>query len=311
MSALSREAPTSFGEALKVTRRILESNRDLVARGTIDAEAERLVEAAHRKATGKALSRAELFVRARDRYPDAAGQALLIMALSRADGRLLQHLTGYQAFLDHEYEVDRNVLIPRPETEILASIAMEEIRVSGRTSLGLEVGLGSGVLSIELLSRFPGLTMIASEISPEAEAVARRNLRAIVRDESRLRIVRPSRDFHVIEPFDAELAGAKADFIVSNPPYLARTGETEPDVAAHEPAVALYAPDADLLHFYRKIAEGAPRVLRGDGLVFLELAAERASDIEKLFSDSGWKTSVRPDLNGRPRVLIARSRGVR
>lgn len=300
----------TYAEALARIARQLQSRAGAAA----PAEAERVLVAAARNAEARdpaglsrnpgaspsePLTRLQLY--SRDEIPAGIAAEAERLARERAEGRLLQHVTGTQAFLDHDYAVDASVLIPRPETELLARAAIEQLR---EPRLGLEVGLGSGVLSIELLAAFPGLRMMASEISPEAAQVAARNAAAILgrADASRLTTLAPRNALDVLEPFP----GAEADFLISNPPYLL-PGEAQADVAAAEPALALWAPSGEPLHFYRAIARGASALLRENGFVFLELPPERAPAIAALFSD--WKVELRRDLNGRERILVARKKG--
>jgi release factor glutamine methyltransferase len=265
-----------------------------------EAEAEQLVAAAYRAATNEPLpSRREVFARANEEFPPAAAHALETMVARRAAGELLQHVTGFQQFLGHAYETGPSALVPRPETELLAS---EAIAALSGPALGLEIGVGTGVLSIELLQAFPGLRMVASELSSKASALASRNAQAILRDPARLelRAARGARD--VWGPF----AGlTPADFLISNPPYLLRSGEAEDDVARQEPGEALYAPEGDPLFFYREIAAGARHALTARGKVFVELAHERALETKAVFEGQGWRVELVDDLNGRPRVLVA------
>ena len=309
MAAWRRERPHSFEEALKVAREILGASNELVAKGTIDTEAEQLVMAAVRTASGRMISRGELYLRIKDRYPDVAGEKLLSLAGTRAEGKPLQHLTGVQVFLEHEYEVGPDVLVPRPETEFLVVTALEQLaQAETAPLLGLEIGLGSGVISTELLSALPGLRMIASELTAEAEARARANARRILGDEparERLKIVRASGPLEVWQPLDRELGGKKADFLISNPPYLAATDPIDEEVVRHEPATALFAPASDLLHFYREIAISGARYLRPGAYFFGELAPERSGEIVELFKKSAWSAQVLEDLAGRDRVLVA------
>ncbi len=300
--ALGTEPPHGFAEALRLARRLLSANTDLVRKGVVDTEAEQLVIAAFRRAGGKELTRAELYLRAGDLYPGAAGEQLIIYAAARAEGRLLQHLIGTQRFLEHEYEVGPDVLVPRPETELLAALAMEKLR---EPKVGLEIGLGSGVLSIELLARFPALEMIATELSRPAIDRARTNAQRLLgRTASRLRVLEAGSPLEVCEPFLR--AGAHgAQFLISNPPYLASHAETDAEVLAHEPHEALFAPKEDSLHFYRKIAIDAPKLLAPGAQVFLELPHERAGEIRTLFEDWNDPVLLR-DLTGRERMLTAR-----
>lgn len=292
----ARDLPQSFDEALRVCKEILSGNHDLVRKGVIDTEAEQIVIAAHRRATGERLSRAELFSRLRDRLPDTSAERVIVFAGARQHGKLLQHILGFQVFLDHEYEVNPSTLIPRPETEALVDQSLKRLK---QPKLGIEIGIGSGVISIELLHAFPGLRMIATEVSQTAVELARRNAAAVLGSANRLdlRIVKDARA--VLEP----LAEVRADFLISNPPYLIPS-ETESEVLKNEPNSALFPEGGDPLHFYRAIASGADRLLKPEGKVFLEIAAERAGETETLFSRR-WKTEVLPDLTGKPRILIA------
>jgi release factor glutamine methyltransferase len=311
-AAWRRERPHSFGDALKAAREMLSASPALVAKGSIEAEAEQLVTAAYRLTWGKHLTRMELFARMQDRFPEAAGDRLLELAGTRAEGKPLQHLTGVQAFLDHEYEVGPDVLVPRPETELLVTLAIESLRMDGggKPSHGLEIGLGSGVISIELLSAFPSLRMVASELVPAAADRALGNARRILGSEAQrlsvIRIADPLEAWPMALPESPPL-----DFVISNPPYLAVTDPIEDEVRDHEPATALFAPESDLLHFYRLIALNSSRCLRPGGRVFLELAPERAVQTLRLFEGSGWDGEILPDLAGRDRVLIASLTGRR
>lgn len=313
--ATAHELPHSFQEALRVAARILSANRELTMKNLIDIEAELIVLAAYRKATGRRLSRIELFSRVNDRFPESAGQEVLKNAGARAEGKLLQHLLGFQVFLDHEYEVGSDVLIPRPETEVLVTSAFEELnKAPALPRLGIEVGIGSGVISIELLSRFSSLRMIASDSSPRARARARANADRILGAEDSVRrlLIISSEPHEVLESLERELRGVKADFLITNPPYLGTSDDIDTEVREQEPMGALFPPAIqgaeDPLYFYRKISESAASLLVEGGWVFAELAHERAQATEELFKDKSesWVTRVLPDLTGRPRVLIAR-----
>lgn len=283
---------------------ILSTRRDLVERAVVQTEAEQIVIAALRKGLGQSISRIELFSRAKDRLSEGAAKHVVTLAMARAEGKLLQHVTGTQFFLHHEYEVSPSVLIPRPETELLASMAMTRLL---SPALGLEVGLGSGILSIELLARFPQLRMIATEVSAEAKSVAIRNASRILGSREAVRLeLRDASPGEVLEPF-VGLEG-KADFLISNPPYLLRSRqEVDEEVDRCEPSVALYAPDGDPLYFYRKISEGAARYLVPRGWIFLEVPHERSREIADLFDPSEWTGEMVRDLSDRERVWIAQA----
>jgi release factor glutamine methyltransferase len=306
--ALARKLPESFDEALRTAKNLLSASSELVLKNLVDVEAEQLVVGAYRIATGQKLTRAELFFRYKDRFPEAAGQKLLILASARAAGKILQHLLGYQAFLDHEYEVSPVVLVPRPETELLVIRAIADLSSNGISPLlGLEIGTGSGVIAIEMLLKFPKLRMIASEISEDARKIAQRNLEKLLpARQQRLQIVASQSPDQVWEPFAGLGIDNQADFLISNPPYLL-PGEAETDVAAHEPAQALFAPVHDPLFFYEKIARAGSFYLREGGSLYLELPPERAQDIAALFSECGWSVRLEKDLKSADRFLIGKS----
>ena len=301
--ALGRELPHSFRDALNSARRILSTRLDLVEKNLVETEAEQIVMAA-----SGFESRLELFSRQNDRMPKEAAEKTIVLAMGRAEGRILQHLIGFQHFLGHRYEVSPEVLVPRPETEFLVVTAIERLKAWGRIpNIGVEIGLGSGAISIELLQAFPKLRMVASELSEKAEKVALRNFERICGQEAvkakRLQVRRAMDPRHVWEPFGVNDHG---EFLISNPPYLLQEDPVDEDVARHEPAEALYAPAEDALHFYRKIAERGPRRLLAGAYAFLEMPAFRAVVIAKLFVDKGWEVEIVRDLAGRDRVLIAR-----
>ncbi len=305
--------PHNFDGALKLIKKILSTNHELAKNGSIDSEAEQIFTAAYREITGKHLFRAELYLRAADRLPEKIAERLYIFARARAEGKLLQHLTGVQTFLDHEYTVGPEVLIPRPETEVLVTEAisrLKEIQVKPR--LGLELGIGSGVISIELLAAFPEMKVLASELSPEARKRARENADRILspspEGSGRLQIL-PTPDILVgCEIFRQSCAQGEADFFISNPPYLAEKEEAVSEVVAQEPAMALFAPQGDPLFFYKDIVENAPYFLRSGGFLFCEIPHERAAQIDSLFKRSNLisESKIILDLNQRERVLVAK-----
>ncbi len=300
--------PKTFASALSVSQEILRSSPLLRERGSCGAEAEQLVCAAFRKATEVQLSRFDLLLRGQDSFPQAAVEHLLNWSQLRAAGQPLQYLVGYQAFFEHEYAVGPGVLIPRPETEVLVDTVIRWFDGRGeKPSRGIEVGLGSGAISIELLSHWQELRVIASELSSEAILLALKNAQTLLGAHAagmgRLEILAVENAAHVMEPFPK----IQADFLVSNPPYLTRSpDEVDLDVETYEPHHALFAPEGDSLFFYRKIAIEADRLLKPHGVVFAELPHERALPIVELFEKSGWSTELVSDLNQRERVIIAK-----
>lgn len=296
---------TTFAETLKSVARLLSEARRGASQDLIAAEAERIVSAAGHRTSAKPLSRMELYTRASEEAPAELTIIATRMAHERAAGSPLQYVTGSQAFLEHEYEVTRDVLIPRPETEVLVTEAFRVLSRGGEPKLGLEIGVGSGIISIELLSRFPTVEMIATDISIKAIEVARRNAKRILGPgASRLRLT-PVDSRNLWGPL-ARDSSEKPDFLISNPPYLMPNEATE-EVRTNEPKEALFPPE-NPLYFYTLIAEQAAFFLKEGGGVFLELPHERATRIQEIFTEAGWSATLIKDLTGRDRVLIAREK---
>jgi release factor glutamine methyltransferase len=290
--------------------------------GRVD-EAELLLEAsvfhAAGQETGARLSRLQLYMKMSEQLPsEAAWIKLQEWANLRKTGVPIQYLTGEQSFLDHTYCVGPGVLIPRPETELLLMTAWSYLKgLKGLKDplLGFEIGLGSGVLSVELISKLPDLVMLASEVSEKARQYAVCNANRVLNsgDVSRLKILSVSNPLNVFEPFHGN---DFADFIITNPPYLLETQfegpeELEEQVRQYEPPEALFAPASDPLYFYRSIADNAYQFLKRGGFVFAEVPHERAKKVFSLFDSSHssefqWQAQLLNDLTGRERILVAR-----
>ena len=230
----------------------------------------------------------------------------LELARSRSTGIPLQHLFGYQTFMDRDYSVNGSTLIPRPETEILVDQCQDWIRQSGIRGpfrFG-ELGLGTGVISCELLVRFPLASGIATETSSAAIQLAESNLNRWCGPDwgERLRIltVAPDQGFNTFE------IHAPFHLIVSNPPYVSHRDEIEAGVLLHEPASALFPWNNDPGFFYRDFIARAGRLMAPGGAALFEIPHERALSLEAEFHHSGARrVSLFPDLTGRPRVLRA------
>ncbi len=238
------------------------------------------------------------------------------MAGLRIKGIPLQHITGNQYFFEHEYMVNEHVLIPRPETEILIHELISTVQKKwGYQSFRFaELGLGSGILSAEILFHFKKSIGIASEISHQSIALARMNLDRIVGAgnwEERFHIIEPSESYIGFEIFEEY---RPVDLIVSNPPYVSVHDEIEKEVIQHEPHRALFPMLGDSHagsgenpnYFYENFLMHHQQILKKDGIAFFEVPHERALAIEHQFKNAGFSSvSLIPDLTGRARVLKA------
>lgn len=176
-------------------------------------------------------------------------------------GEPLQYVLGHDDFYGLRLEVNPSVLIPRPETAMLVDMIVKD--AGSRSDLKvLDVGTGSGAIALALASAltFPQVTGV--DISDDALAVARSNAEAL-----KLHNV----EFRQADALSLSLSGPW-DIVVSNPPYVldSERSEMEPRVLDHEPALALFVPDAEPLKFYTPIAEYAARELVGSGILYFE-----------------------------------------
>lgn len=220
----------------------------------------------------------------------------------------LQYLTGEAEFYSRQFYVNKNVLIPRPETEVLVEEAVRRLAgVEGPLVLA-DLGTGSGVLAVTMALELPGAVVHAVDVSPGALAVAVENAR-------RHGVVERIR-FHEGDLWNplaaAGLTGALAG-VVSNPPYVAE-GELawlQPEVRLHEPREALVAGEGGLA-FYRRIAAAARLFLRPGGWLLVEVGAGQAAAVAGLFKTAGLvEIGARRDFAGHDRVVMGRAPSAR
>jgi len=236
--------------------------------------------------------------------PSQAGKWERLIA-RRESREPLQHITGWTAFLDLELHVNRDVLIPRPETEVLAQLAIERLAALASPARALDWGTGSGCLALSLAKAVPAARITAVDASADALRIARAN--AIAQGlADRIRFVEGS-GFGALGESPTEF-----DLIVSNPPYIptAEIQELDPEVRDHDPRLALDG-GPDGLDCYRELARTALPWLRPGGPLLLECGDGQAGPVADLFRGAGWlQESIEKDLSGRDRVLIvARPRG--
>jgi release factor glutamine methyltransferase len=219
----------------------------------------------------------------------------LLASRMRASGMPLQYAVGKAAFRHLILSVDRRVLIPRPETEMLVDLAMR--RAPGGSVA--DIGTGSGAIAISLATEGAYERVFATDVSAGALEVARENAD---RYREALRAPIELREGSLLAP----LAGEKLDAIVSNPPYIA-AGEMEslpPEVRDWEPHLALVSGE-DGLDCVREIARGAHGVLRAGGLLALEVDTRRAEGAAGILRAESEYVGIEitADLTGRPRFV--------
>jgi len=220
-------------------------------------------------------------------------------------GEPLQYVLGRWGFRRLDLAIDSRVLIPRPETELVAEVAIGLAAGLGPTRTVVDLGTGSGAIGLSLAVELPldGTTVWITDVSDDALAVARANLAGIGRAARNVRVAAGSW-------YEALPAGERFDVIVSNPPYVADGSPLLDDsVREWEPASALFA-GPDGLDDIRLLVGGAAERLHADGWLVLEIGSDQGESVRELLVAAGFRdVEVRPDLAGHDRIALARRPG--
>jgi release factor glutamine methyltransferase len=239
-------------------------------------------------------SRSRLYLFRNNAVPEELHDVIDEIIARRTRNEPLPYILGSVYFHSMDFLVTRNVLIPRPDTEMLVETVLE----SENESAGkfLEIGLGSGAVSTILLQTRPQWRGIGTDISSAALRIAKENCPGTI---------------HLLcaDLFSALKPLKLFDFIVSNPPYISASemAELDPDVRNFEPAIALDGGE-DGLDFYRRFAKEAGDYLKPGGRFYCEIGYLQKEAVMNLFSKHGWKNiEAARDLGGRWRVVKCQS----
>ena len=250
----------------------------------------------------------ELDALARERY--------FSLVVQRASGVPTQYLTGHQEFWGLDFEVTPAVLIPRPETEHVLEVALERLGVSAtgdaqrrHTEFRVaDVGTGSGCIAISLAHELPAARIVATDISPAALEVARRNAAHHV-VASRIEFIECNLLDSVFHQSPITIHQSLLfDLIASNPPYIGRSeAATLPrEIREHEPEVALFGGET-ATEIYAPLIAQAAGSLKPGGILVLELGHNSAEHVSRLLDTPEWAdVTLTKDLAGIPRVASAR-----
>ena len=226
----------------------------------------------------------------------------------RGEREPLQQITGSTSFCGLEIAVDRHVLAPRPETELLAERGWQFLQGLVRQGQGpaggapkaIEFGIGSGCLAIALAVHCPEARVYGVEISAEALDVARQN--------AARHGVSERLDLRLGDGFAGLPAELRAELIVSNPPYIpsGELGGLQPEVRDYEPRQALDG-GPDGLVYYRRLAVEAPPFLHPGGRLMVELGDGQTEALREIFGSQNWIVeAIQEDYTQRDRILVAR-----
>ena len=242
-------------------------------------------------------NRAWLLAHDTDPLPEPADERFQALLARHANSEPMGYLIGEQAFFGLNLQVDKRVLVPRPDTETLVQWALDLLNlldISPQPSTVLDLGTGSGAIALTLKWQRPTATIHASDVSESALAVASDNAERLALDIT----------WHTSDWFDA-IPGMDFHLIVSNPPYIAE-GDTHLHALRHEPISALTGgPDglADL----RRLVQGAPERLQPGGWLLLEHGHDQAKRVRSLLQARGFEAvTSRNDLAGTARCSAGR-----
>lgn len=250
------------------------------------------------------LDRTHLLTQSNTVIDESRYQAYLCLIARRAASEPVQYILGHQEFYGLDFIVTPAVLIPRPETEFLVERVIHLARESERRApLIVDAGTGSGCIAVALAVNLPNASVIATDISSDAIAVARLNA---ARHAVAARIEFLAGD--LLAPLDGRGLENAVDILASNPPYVAegRPELIQREVREWEPAAALFG-GADGLRFYRRLLVDGLQVVKPGGHLVCEIGYTQLDAISELIAASGWQLlDVTHDLQGIPRTLAVK-----
>ena len=212
----------------------------------------------------------------------------------------VQYVLGQADFYGLVYKVNSSVLIPRPETEELVDWAIKLLKARSESDqFVLDIGTGTGCIPIAISKDLPGIKVYGCDISKAAIEIATQNNA----------LNKTSVNFSELDILTEELSGQNNfDLIISNPPYIAKSEESElaEHVVSFEPHLALFSPTDDPLIFYKVIAKKAIKALKEGGILLFEIHSFKGPEVAALLNQTGYKNiELRKDINGKDRMVKA------
>lgn len=232
-----------------------------------------------------------------DEISDDDYKKLLSLSDMRAKGKPFAYITGTKEFMSLEFEVNENVLIPRPETEELVDTIIDIYR--GKAPRILDLCTGSGAICLSLAYYLENARCTGVDISPSAIETAKKNAEKLKLSDRC--------DFCLQDVLNDSYTGEKFDALVSNPPYIeTKIIETlENTVKNYEPRLALDGGEDGLL-FYRTIIENISSYLKKGGMLFFEIGYNQGEALKEMMNDKFSDVKIIKDLSGHDRIAIGR-----
>lgn len=215
------------------------------------------------------------------------------MVKRRSEGEPVAYITGRRAFWNIELHVGPGVLVPRPDSEVLVTSAIEHFEGTQGPKRILDLGTGPGTLLLAALDIWPEATGLGIDLSRQALSYASANARRLG-FEARVKLIQGNWASGLLEKFD---------LILCNPPYIAEGAKLGPGVREFEPDEALFA-GSEGLDAYRELAPQLPRLLNPGGLAAIEIGPEQAQAVTELLAHGGLRAKVANDLGNRPRAIL-------
>lgn len=243
-----------------------------------------------------------LIIHSEDKIGYEKKKEYLSLVERRKSGEPIAYITGKKEFMGYDFKVGPQVLIPRPDTEILVYEAINCVRDKGYVHI-LDLCTGSGAIGISLAKVIPGCEVVMVDISQDALDIARENA-ARLGVEQRCTFIR----LDVLK--DLDKIGKKFHMVVSNPPYIPVDviPDLMTDVKDFEPIIALDGGN-DGLMFYKEIVSKSDCILSEGGVMLFEIGYDQADDVGNLMKDKFSDVNVISDFGGNPRVVKGRKIG--
>ncbi|RBP37052.1 peptide chain release factor N(5)-glutamine methyltransferase [Garciella nitratireducens] len=248
-------------------------------------------------------NRIDLIINCNDEVDEKQQKLYYDKIKERIQGKPVQYIVGQQEFMGLPFKVTPDVLIPRPDTEILVESAIEEAKSMKKPLIILDIGTGSGAIALSLAHYIMESLVYTVDISPEAIEVAQENAKHLSLTQ---RVYFYLGD--LMTPLEKELYG-KVDLLVSNPPYIPHheIANLQKEVRDYEPTIALDG-GKDGLEFYRRILKEGEKLLSFQGKMIFEVGYDQAQSVFDILKESKIfnEIAIQKDLAGIDRTIIAR-----
>ncbi len=257
-------------------------------------------------------SRADSSLKSADFLPETVSEKIVRVIDRLIEGEPLQYILGETWFCGLKIKLNKNVLIPRPETEELVEWIIQSLtglNLSGRSSsleevtlTILDIGTGSGCIAIALKKLLPQVEVFGLDISIEALAIAKQNA---LLNKVNIQFVQGD-ILNVDSQSLTKSIPIQFDLIVSNPPYIlpSEIKDMRRNVLEHEPHLALFVSENDPLQYYKAIIGFARKYLRQEGVLFLEINESRGIELLALLQEQGFNAlEIKKDISGKDRMV--------